>query len=71
MIRVRRASPALLAIACAVGAVLVLAGVRPTRALPARAGAPAVRTPLWSARRVPALLARTVDAAAQARAGEH
>ena len=69
MTRRRRASFALAAVACAVGAVLLLAAGRPTRTTPSGAGAPLARTPLWSARRVPALLVRTVEQAAQARAG--
>ena len=69
MTRRRRANFALAAIACAVGAVLLLAAGRPTRTTASGAGAPSARTPLWSARRVPALLVRTVQHAAQTRAG--
>src|SRR5206468_847694 len=58
-----------LAIACAVGAVLFLAAARPARTNSSGAGAPSARTPLWSARRVPTLLVRTVEHAAQVRAG--
>ena len=66
----RRATFVLLASACAVGAVVSLAAVRPTRAHRTVAETPQVRTPLVSARRVPTLLVRTVESATQARAAD-
>jgi D-alanyl-D-alanine carboxypeptidase/D-alanyl-D-alanine-endopeptidase (penicillin-binding protein 4) len=60
----------LVAILCAAGAIVLVAGVRPqprarTGATPVAAH---VTTPLWSARRIPTLLARAVQSTAQARA---
>jgi serine-type D-Ala-D-Ala carboxypeptidase/endopeptidase (penicillin-binding protein 4) len=60
---------ALAGLACVAGAVFLLASLRPTPAPPTADAAPEVRTPLWSPRRVPGLLVRTIEGAAQARAG--
>ncbi len=58
----------LVAVACLVAATLVFASARPVDSAPRRAAASAagVATPLWSPRRIPVLLARTVEGAAQA-----
>jgi serine-type D-Ala-D-Ala carboxypeptidase/endopeptidase (penicillin-binding protein 4) len=60
-----------LAAACAIAAIVVVGGLRP-HTPPAKAGAAAAATststPLWSARRVPAVLARAVESQAQATA---
>jgi D-alanyl-D-alanine carboxypeptidase/D-alanyl-D-alanine-endopeptidase (penicillin-binding protein 4) len=68
----RRASAglALAGLACAAGAVFLLASLRPAPAHPTADAAPQVRTPLWSPRRVPGLLVRTIESAARARAGD-
>ncbi len=63
----------LVALACTVGAALLFASVRPasppvSAAGAAEAGAPAARTPLWSARRDPVFFERATQSAAQARA---
>jgi D-alanyl-D-alanine carboxypeptidase/D-alanyl-D-alanine-endopeptidase (penicillin-binding protein 4) len=61
---------ALAGVACAAGAVFLLASLRPAPAHPIADAAPQVRTPLWSPRRVPGLLIRTIESAARARAGD-
>jgi len=57
------------ALACAVGSVFsfrsAVAAPAPSRA----SGAPALRTPVWSARRVPAILSNAVERANQAKTG--
>ncbi len=68
--RLRQLGFVLVATACAVGAVVSLTAVRPTRAHRTVADAPQVRTPLVSARRVPTLLVRTVESATQSRAAD-
>lgn len=57
----------LVALACAVGAVLLFAGVRPgaTRAAGTGTQPAGVDTPLWSPRRIPTFLAREVETSAQ------
>jgi D-alanyl-D-alanine carboxypeptidase/D-alanyl-D-alanine-endopeptidase (penicillin-binding protein 4) len=61
----------LFAIACTAAAAFLIVGLRPTAAAQSEsAGSAALRTPLWSARRVPAVLARTVESAAQTRAND-
>jgi D-alanyl-D-alanine carboxypeptidase/D-alanyl-D-alanine-endopeptidase (penicillin-binding protein 4) len=57
------------ALACAVGAAFLLGGLRPSEARAAIGSSPPVRTPLWSARRLPSIVHQTVESAAQARAG--
>jgi serine-type D-Ala-D-Ala carboxypeptidase/endopeptidase (penicillin-binding protein 4) len=60
----------LFAVALAVTAALLFSTLRPPATTSAPADTRAVRTPLWSARRVPGLLTRTVESAAQARASD-
>jgi len=58
------------AIACATAAAILIVGLRPAPLHPDAVGSTPLRTPLWSARRVPAVLARSVQSAAEARAAE-
>jgi D-alanyl-D-alanine carboxypeptidase/D-alanyl-D-alanine-endopeptidase (penicillin-binding protein 4) len=59
-----------LALACAIGAIVLVAGIRPASGVPrtgtARPGT--TSTPLWSPRRIPAYLARAVESQLQAHA---
>ena len=59
----------LAALACAAGAVVLIASARPSTASPTRGnGTAELRTPVWSARRVPSLLTHSVESALRARA---
>jgi D-alanyl-D-alanine carboxypeptidase/D-alanyl-D-alanine-endopeptidase (penicillin-binding protein 4) len=58
------------ALACAIGAIVLVTGIRPASSVPATGTrTPSTTgTPLWSARRIPAFLARAVESQAQAHA---
>lgn len=69
MTRGKLASFVLVALACTAGAVFLIARARPSTAAPIpKAGTTELRTPVWSARRVPSLLARSVERATRERA---
>ena len=70
MTRARPASFALAGLACAAAAIALVGAARPARARTTAADTRQVRTPLSSARRVPALLVRAVERAARTHAAD-